>query len=52
MDAEVTKVNEIVKARGGDGSHVSYNYVWAWKGYKDVKYNPLTDLHLIGEIDD
>ena len=29
MDAEVTKVNEIVKARGGDGSHVSYNYVWA-----------------------
>lgn len=29
MDAKVTEVNEIVKARGGDGSHVSYYYVWA-----------------------
>ena len=29
MDAEVAKVNEIVKARGGDGSHVLYNYIWA-----------------------
>ena len=29
MDAKVTEVNEIVKARGGDGSHASYYYVWA-----------------------
>ena len=29
MDAKVTEVNEIVKARGGDESHASYYYVWA-----------------------
>ena len=52
MDAKVTEIKEIVKVRGGDRSRASFSYVWVLKGYKDVKHNPLTDFHHMGEMDD
>lgn len=31
MDTEVMEVNKIVKVRGGDGSRVSFSYLWVLK---------------------